>query len=142
MKNMKKLFAGLLCITIILSGCTSNNPSKSSNVMYEIPQAKEEIIPQHDDIDFKDMKYERPDIDGIYAKIKDTIDKAKQSGQQDSVLSQYDQILKALQNYDQMQVIASIHNHLDLTDTYYEEENLCSFSVCSICNHFSCTADL
>ena len=64
------------------------------NVMYEIPQAKEEIIPQHDDIDFKDMKYERPDIDGIYAKIKDTIDKAKQSGQQDSVLSQYDQILK------------------------------------------------
>ncbi|RGC52550.1 peptidase M3 [Absiella sp. AM29-15] len=123
MKNMKKLFAGLLSITIILSGCTSNNPSKSSDVMYEIPQAKEEIIPQHDDIDFKDMKYERPDIDGIYAKIKDTIDKAKQSEQQDSVLSQYDQILKALQNYDQMQVIASIHNHLDLTDTYYEEEN-------------------
>lgn len=122
MKQMRKILASLLTMAMLLSGCSSHDQKKTSQGTYEIPQAKEEVVPQHDDIDFKDMKYERPDIDGINALINDTIDKAKQTGQQDKVLSQYEEVIKDLQNFDKMQTLASVHNQLNLTDTYYEEE--------------------
>lgn len=121
MRNLKKILVGLLSLSILFTGCTSNQ-KQTSKVAYEIPEAKEENVPHHDDIDFKDMKYERPDIDGINKKITDTIDMVKQSGQQEKVLAQYEEILKDLQNFEKMERLANTYNNLDLTDSYYEEE--------------------
>lgn len=122
MQHMKKILASLLTIAILLSGCSSNEQKTTSQVVYEIPQAKEETIPQHDDVDFKDMKYERPDIDGINALINDTIEKAKQSGQQEKVLSQYEDIITNLQNFVKMYDLANVYNSIDVRNVYYEDE--------------------
>lgn len=119
---MKKILASLLTIAIFLSGCSSNVQNTTSQVVYEIPQAKEETIPQHDDVDFKDMKYKRPDIDGINALINDTIEKAKQSGQQEKVLSQYEDIITNLQNFVKMYDLANVYNSIDVRNVYYEDE--------------------
>ncbi len=77
----------------------------------------------HENIPFSEITYERPDLDGINKKIDQAVDWAKKGGKQKETLELYDEILADLRNYDKMSTVASIHNDLDLSDSYYEDEN-------------------
>ena len=62
MKKKYRLLTCLLVFMLGLTGCTTDG--------YNIPQPQAEVVPEHSDLNFEDMSYERPDIDAINQKIK------------------------------------------------------------------------
>ena len=114
MKKKYRLLSCLLVFMLGLTGCTTDG--------YNIPQPQAEVVPEHSDLNFEDMSYERPDIDAINQKINDLLAKVVLEGNQEEILKGYDEILNDLKEVDQMESLASIKNNIDLSDSYYEEE--------------------
>ena len=114
MKKKYRLLTCLLVFMLGLTGCTTDG--------YNIPQPQAEVVPEHSDLNFEDMSYERPDIDAINQKINDLLAKVVLEGNQEEILKGYDEILNDLKEVDQMESLASIKNNIDLSDSYYEEE--------------------
>ncbi len=77
----------------------------------------------HEEIDFVSLEYVRPDIDALDAKIDDALAAAEQ-GDAQTTMTLYNEILHAINELDTMSGVAGIRYDLDLTDTFYEEENL------------------
>lgn len=77
----------------------------------------------HENVDFAALEYERPDIDALDAKIDAALAATEESdGQQ--ALTLYDEILHDLNTLDTMHGVADIRYNLDLTDAFYEKEEL------------------
>ena len=107
MKKKYRLLTCLLVFMLGLTGCTTDG--------YNIPQPQAEVVPEHSDLNFEDMSYERPDIDAINQKINDLLAKVVLEGNQEEILKGYDEILNDLKEVDQMESLASIKNNIDLS---------------------------
>lgn len=77
----------------------------------------------HEEVDFVNLEYARPDIDALDTKIDDALAAAEQ-GDAQTAMALYNEILHAINELDTMSSVASIRYDLDLTDTFYEEEDL------------------
>ena len=77
----------------------------------------------HQEIDFVDLEYERPDIDALDAKIDEAL-AATEEGDAQTAMMLYNEILHAINELDTMSSVASIRYDLDLTNEFYEEEDL------------------
>lgn len=77
----------------------------------------------HEEVDFTQLEYARPDIDALDAKI-DAALAATEEGDAQQALTLYDELLRGLNELDTMGSVASIRYDLDLSDEYYQEENL------------------
>ena len=77
----------------------------------------------HQDIDFVDLEYVRPDLDALDAKIDEALD-ATEEGEALAALTLYNEILHAINELDTMSSVASIRYDQDLTNEFYEEEDL------------------
>ncbi len=104
----------------------SENSSGSSAVLSGIPDVPEEIIPEHSDLNYSDMVYERPDLDAIYSNLDEALVMAEtDAGDSDvaeELLSLYDEILAQISELDTMETLADIENSIDLTNEFYENE--------------------
>lgn len=118
---IQKLGSVVLAACILFTGCSFGNTS-----------GKDFIYPRavHEEISPSDIKYARPDFDEITEKIDQALD-FTQSGDADSALSFYREILHDLSHLDTMSSYAGIQYHLDLSDDYYRDEDLAldEFSV-------------
>lgn len=77
----------------------------------------------HEEVDFVNLEYARPDIDALDTKIDDALAAAEQ-GDAQTTMALYNEILHAINELDTMSSVAGIRYDLDLTDTFYEEEDL------------------
>lgn len=111
MKKFKSIAILFVTLALLLSGCTSTT------------KVHEETIPPHDNIAFKDMKYQRPDIDATNQKIEDLMKLSQNSGKEADVLNAYQDILDDLYNIDYMSSLANIFYSIDVTSQYYDNES-------------------
>lgn len=77
----------------------------------------------HQDVDFAGLEYVRPDLDALDARIDEAL-AATQEGDAQTAMTLYNEILHAINELDTMSSVASIRYDLDLSDTFYEEEDL------------------
>lgn len=76
-----------------------------------------------EDVDFTGLEYVRPDIDALDAKIDEAL-AATEKGDAQTAMTLYNEILHAINELDTMAGIAGIHYKMDLTNGFYEEEEL------------------
>lgn len=114
MKINQKIFGSILAFLLLLSGCSTNNTNIITN---------EEVVPEHMSVNFADMTYERPDIDAIKQKMDDVSEMASDENKQEELFQGYHEIIQMIADFDEMSSLANIHNNIDLSDTFYEEES-------------------
>ena len=79
---------------------------------------------QREAVNFSQLEYVRPDLEEIDAQVTSALALVKESGREEELLERYRQLLREIANLDTMSTLASIRHDLDLTDEYYEQENL------------------
>lgn len=106
-----RLLAALLAVCLLTCAC-------GQSVRLEPYQRA-----MHEDVDFTELEYVRPDLDAMDAKIDDALAAAGE-GDAQRALTLYDEILHDFSTLDTMSSVASIRYDLDLSDEYYQEEDL------------------
>lgn len=107
----RRAAAAVLGVCVLFSAC-GQTPSAP---------AREPV--KHAEIDFNTLEYTRPDTDALNDKIDAALARVE-NGDPDDVLALYDSILADLSSLDTMHSLASIRYNLDLSDTFYKEEEL------------------
>ncbi len=90
-------------------------------VILDVP---DEIVPEHSDLNYNDMVYERPDLDAVYENFEEALELVKEEGVGTELLTLYDTLLDQLDHVSTMSSLASLKNSIDLSDEFYEEEML------------------
>ena len=93
--------------------------STSAIPVLDVP---EEIIPEHADINFEDMVYERPDLDAVDADFDAALQLIADQTGEEEVFAAYDALMADISHLSTMSTLASIQSDLDLNNSYYEEE--------------------
>ncbi len=139
-QRSRRHLAFVLFFLVFLSGCTPYIPIRhdvSPESSIEEDSSKEDSVPmdessldesvsdslQRANMDFQDMTYERPDMEGIYAecdRLLQTLSLGLRSSRQ--VLSLYDELLDDFDHVCTLYTLASLYSDLDLSDGYYLEE--------------------
>lgn len=106
MKKTLRLAALLLCAAMLLAGCT----------MPGTQTEERRVVP------FEEMTYERPDVDGMIARIRDLKTELEATTSFDDALVLMEESDELSSNFYTMSTLAMLHNSMDLSDTYYDEE--------------------
>lgn len=102
----------------------------------------EEIIPEHADLLFEDMIYERPDLDTLYAHLDQAVELAAAEGKEEELLSLYQTLLDEISHVSTMDTLASLQNEIDLSNEYYESEmNLLDSELTRIDNRMNAVTE-
>lgn len=101
MRRIQRRFVALCVILcLILTACVPKQPQAEGS--------------------FGQMKYARPDVDGIHTLLDSAMERADAGDE--TVLELYEQLMDRLLEFDDSYSLATIHNYLDLSDSYYEDE--------------------
>ncbi len=128
----------LLCILLLVSGCSQAAPSTPSSeadtqaetetaaketdpipVVIDVP---DEVIPEHTELSYSEMTYQRPDIDAIYANFDLALAQAGQENAEADLFTTYDTLLAQISEVSTMDTLATLQSEINLSDSYYEEE--------------------
>lgn len=115
-KRTVRLLAAVLAVCVLACGCSTSIFNRGVRL-----DPFERTV--HADIDFPSLEYMRPDIDALDAKIDEAL-AATQEGNAQTALTLYNEILHDINELDTMSSVASIRYDLDLTNEFYEEEDL------------------
>ena len=107
--------AAVLAACLLFSACGPN--------LFQT-QAEERPPVVHADVDFSTLEYTRPDLDALNAKIDTALEQVSAGDKEEETLALYDDILADISELDTMSAIAGIRYNIDLTDEYYEAEEL------------------
>ena len=107
--------AAVLAACLLFSACGPN--------LFQT-QAEERPPVVHADVDFSTLEYARPDLDALNAKIDTALEQVSAGDKEEETLALYDDILADISELDTMSAIAGIRYNIDLTDEYYEAEEL------------------
>lgn len=118
--SLRRLSLALLtAFSLLLSGCAA--PSAPAVTATPVPTA-ETTATERPQVAFADMEYVRPDMEGLNQKLADCLAMASEENKETELLALYDEILEDIVNLEKMNTLATIHNNLDTSDSYYEEE--------------------
>lgn len=115
-KRTVRLLAAVLAVCVLACGCSTRLFNRGLRL-----DPIERAV--HQNIDFPDLEYVRPDIDALDAKIDEAL-AATEEGDAQTAMTLYNEILYAINELDTMSSVASIRYDLDLTNEFYEEEDL------------------
>lgn len=129
MQNHFKLSARLLAVLLalcLLAGCADVPDSSSGEPGREGGAARRHTLfamaqNLHEDVQFADLAYERPDIAALDALIDKALAQTKDDAIEDALLT-YNEIDAAVGHYTTMLTLASIYSDLNLADAFYAEE--------------------
>lgn len=115
-----------LALVMLLSSCASGGDTIISSSNYA-PQSDTYSAPvrpdiTHEDVTISDMTYQRPDIDGMRAAMKDLRDGIKHGKDATELISAYEQIQQMYNNADSMLALIYLRYAFDVTDTSIREE--------------------
>lgn len=123
-KPLISLAAILAAASLLLSGCMPALLLKRSPGPEQPGRLVEALNIQREAVNFSQLEYVRPDLEEIDAQVTSALALVKESGREEELLERYRQLLREIANLDTMSTLASIRHDLDLTDEYYEQENL------------------
>ncbi|MBD5103185.1 MAG: M3 family oligoendopeptidase [Subdoligranulum sp.] len=115
-KKSVRLLAAVLAVCVLACGC-------GTSVFNRSVRLDPLVRAVHEDVDFPSLEYVRPDIDALDAKIDEAL-AATEKGDAKAAMTLYNDILHAINELDTMSSVASIRYDLDLTNEFYEEEDL------------------
>ncbi len=107
----------LLCVLLVITGCACDQLTKDS-----APEVPDEVVPEHSQLQYTDMVYERPNIDQVYTDFENAVNLAGQENVKDQLFELYDSLLEQISHISTMDTLATLQNEIDLSNTYYEEE--------------------
>ena len=97
--------------------------SESASALPTVLDVPDEIVPEHGDVNFEDMVYERPDLAAVDADFDAALQQIADAAGEEEVFAAYDALMDDISHISTMSTLASIHSDLDLSDSYYEEES-------------------
>ncbi len=137
-KRTRTFLCLLLCILLLISGCSQAVPSDRSSeadapaetetavqettplpVVIDVP---DEVIPEHSELSYSEMTYQRPDIDAVYANFDLALAQAGQENAEAELFATYDTLLAQISEVSTMDTLATLQSEINLSDSYYEEE--------------------
>lgn len=102
----------------------------------------EETIPEHTNMLFEDMVYERPDLDALYSHLDQAAELASAEGKEEELLALYQTLLDEISQVSTMDTLASLQNDIDLSNEYYETEmNLLDSELTRIDNRMNAVTE-
>lgn len=116
-----RALAAVLAVCLLACACGTSSPTSSA--------APEQLdLPDYVrsgpvDVDFDAIDYERPDVDALNGKIDRALSLAADDAVYDTLVL-YDEILKDISVLETMDSFASIQYNLDLSNTFYQQEEL------------------
>ena len=150
-KRLTRFLCIFLSCLLMLTGCSSGESSQGSPMgsqaqtaqetealtpETEVPETEaesastlpvldvpDEIVPEHSDMNFEDMVYERPDLDAVDADFDTALQLIEEQAGEEEIFAAYDTLMDDISHISTMSTLASIHSDLDLNDSYYEEES-------------------
>ena len=126
--RVTKLIALLLALIVCVSlfSCAEKSGSITSSVGGSTQEAPVPVtaLPdiEHDDVTLADMKYERPDIDGMKAALETLQDGIEQGRDAQELITAYQAIQQQYSHADSMLSLAYLLYAFDVTDDSNKEE--------------------
>lgn len=71
---------------------------------------------------FNEMKYERPDVEALAAKLNEISTKIEESSDTDEIIALYNEASKINDHFESMETLCSIRNSINTVDEFYEKE--------------------
>jgi oligoendopeptidase F len=109
---MKRLLLAVLFILLLLASCS----------VPEIAQAQPEPPRERRVIHYRDMVYQRPDIEGAIAAIHSLTEQLRQTEDFEAVLQMTRQIQDMTDGIDTMCALAFLRSNIDMNDAFYDAE--------------------
>lgn len=137
----------LLCLLLLLSACLPGNSTPSSgdsssssaassgNVPAGMEKKPLPIRPQRRLVPYEDMVYERPDVEGMQARLAELTEVIKAAENYEQLLEADAEAEKVAEAFATAYTLAELKQYQDTTDAYYEEEyRFCSDAAVALDN--------
>ena len=126
--HVTKLIALFTILAMVFSLCACSGGSgtiRSTTVETQesvTTSAPVTTTPQHENVTVADMAYERPDLDGIRAKIDDLESDISRGKSAEELFDAYESIQADYAHADSMLSLSYLLYALDVTETFYQNE--------------------
>lgn len=122
MKKRLLSFLSLLLIAALLTGCTSLSIADFQRTVQEFFAQSANLSVPSEVTPFSQMEYRRPDLDNLRALLDEVCEAAKGNDLRE-IMSRVDDFYEAQDWFYTCSSLAQINYCLDLTDSYWQEEN-------------------
>jgi len=121
MKNTLIRIISVLLVIVLLSGCGAGETAAKETAVAYVFEYKPEYVPV-EMLSFEDIKYVRPDIDGMHALVTQLEGALQLERNHEQVCSLIDSFKARCTEFETMYAVANIRACKDVTDEYYDKE--------------------